>query len=63
MLSGNYVSGYYALDSATGRGVGTLSISGIGGSSMALYVVRPDRVLMLQFGTSNRDGALNWVEK
>jgi hypothetical protein len=63
VLSGNYVSGYYALDSATGRGVGTLSISGIGGSSMALYVVRPDRVVMLQFGTSNRDGALNWVEK
>jgi hypothetical protein len=63
VLSGNYVAGYYALDSATGRGVGTLSISGIGDSSMALYVVRPDRVVMLQFGTASRDGALNWVEK
>ena len=63
VLSGNYVSGYYALDAATGRAVGTLSIAGIGGSSMALYVVRPDRVVMLQFGTFNRDGALNWLEK
>ncbi len=63
VLSGNYVTGYYGIDSASGRGVGTLSISGVGGSSMALYIVRPDRVVMLQFGTTTRDGALNWVEK
>jgi len=62
-LSGNYVTGYYSLDSGTGRGVGTLSIPGIGSSSMALYVVRPDKVVLLQFGTTNRDGSLNWIEK
>jgi hypothetical protein len=62
-MSSNYVTGYYSLDTATGRGIGTLSISGIGGSSMALYVVRPDRVLVMQFGIANHDGALNWLEK
>ncbi len=63
VLSGNYVSGYYSLDAATGRGTGTLSITGQGTASMALYVVRPERVLALQFGASNRGGTLNWVEK
>jgi hypothetical protein len=63
VMSGNYVSGYYALDTATGHGVGTLSITGIGATSMSMYVVRPDRVVVLQFATSIHDATLNWVEK
>lgn len=63
IMSGNYVTGYYSIDDASGRGTGTLSISGQGTAAMALYVVRPDRVLVLQFGASNRNATLNWVEK
>lgn len=63
VLSGNYVSGYYSIDAATGRGVGTLSITGQGTASLALYVVRPDRLLALQFGATNRSGTISWIEK
>ncbi|MCC7462735.1 MAG: putative Ig domain-containing protein [Gammaproteobacteria bacterium] len=63
VLSGNYVSGYYSIDGPTGRGTGTLSISGQGTASMVLYVVRPERVLVLQFSAGNRGGTLNWIEK
>lgn len=63
VMSGSYVTGYYSLDGATGRGTGTLAITGQGTASMVLYVVRPDRVLALQFGASNRSGTLNWIEK
>ncbi|MFO1399878.1 MAG: putative Ig domain-containing protein [Steroidobacteraceae bacterium] len=63
IMSGSYVTGYYSLSASSGRGTGTLSISGQGTASMVLYVVRPERVLALQFGASNRSGTLNWVEK
>jgi hypothetical protein len=63
VMSGNYVTGYYSLDTTTGRGTGTLSVSGQIGSSMLLYVVRPERVLVLQFGGPNHDGTLNWVDE
>ena len=63
VMSASYGNAYYSLDSTTGRGVGTLSLSGIGSSAMSMYVVRPDRVVLLQYGFSTRGGTINWVDK
>ena len=42
-FSSNYVTGYYALDANTGRGVGSLTVQGFPLSPLAFYIVRPDR--------------------
>jgi hypothetical protein len=60
-LSSNYVTGYFALDETTGRGLGSLTVSSFPVSPMALYIVRPDRVVTLQMGTQFVNSAFYWL--
>jgi hypothetical protein len=58
---GSIARGIYALDSNTGRGVGTLNISGFPISPLALYILRPDKVITLQMGTQYSNGTISWM--
>ena len=56
-----YANGYFAMDTTTGRGVGSLTISGIGIGTYAFYIVRPDKVLALRFATPFTSAGLAWM--
>ena len=56
-----YANGYFIMDSATGRGVGSLTISGIGVGTYTFYVVRPDKVLALRMATPLTSAGLAWM--
>jgi hypothetical protein len=62
-LTSSSASGYVAIDSASGRGLGTLTISGLGGVYTALYIVNPDKMVALRFGSNSQNGAMEWLVK
>ena len=53
--------GTYALNPSTGRGFGTLSITGSGTSVLAFYVVGPNKVIALITGAQNRSATIDWM--
>jgi hypothetical protein len=60
-LSSNYANGSFAINATTGRGVGTLTETGIGSTSASLYIVSPTKVDVLNFGTRGVDGSINFL--
>ncbi len=60
-FTANYANGFYSLDTNSGRGVGTLNTSGNPVTAMALYIVRPDKVLTLQMATPYSNAAISWL--
>ena len=56
-----YANGYFTMDSTTGRGVGSLTISGIGVGTYTFYIVRPDKVLALRMSTPYTSAGLAWM--
>ena len=56
-----YANGYFSMDSVTGRGVGALTISGIGVGAYTFYIVRPDKVLALRMSTPSTSAGLSWL--
>ncbi len=61
-FSSNYVTGFYSLNADTGRGVGSLTVSGFPLSPLSFYVVRPDRVVALQLGTQYVNSVFYWLD-
>ena len=59
--AGNSARGIYLLDSNTGRGVGTLTVTGFPSTTLALYFLRPDKVITLQMGTQYSNGVISWL--
>jgi len=59
-FSASQGSGYYAMDAASGRGLGTISITGLGSAIFVVYQVAPDRVRTMRFGTISRSGTVEW---
>lgn len=62
-ISSTSASGYVGLDESTGRGIGSLQISGLGGVSTALYIVNADKMIALRFGNTSQNGAMEWLVK
>ena len=60
-FTSGYANGYFTMDSATGRGVGSLTISGIGVGTYTFYIVRPDKVLALRMSTPYTSAGLAWM--
>jgi hypothetical protein len=54
-------SGFAAINSITGRGVGSFNVSGGSSSAVALYQVNPGKLLMLRFGASSQNPSLEWM--
>ena len=61
-ISSSYATGNYSTDSngTTGRGVGTLSVTGSGNSVFILYQINPNKVVTLRLGATNRDAVIDW---
>ena len=57
-LSSNFVNGSFAIDPTIGRGLGTVTESGVGTLPSALYIISPTRMEMLRFGTKGIDGTI-----
>jgi hypothetical protein len=57
-MSSNFVNGSFAIDPTIGRGLGTVTESGVGTNSASLYIVSPTRMEMLRFGTRAIDGTI-----
>ena len=57
-LSSNFINGSFAIDPTSGRGLGTITESGVGTNSAALYIVSPTRMEMLRYGTRAIDGTI-----
>jgi len=60
-FTASYSNGYFTMDTTTGRGVGALTISGIGVGTYTFYTVRPDKVLALRMGTQFTSAGLSWM--
>ncbi len=60
-LSGTYSSGQFDVDTATGRGFGTITQTGVETQSAALYLVTPTKMDIMTFGTITTDGVISWL--
>lgn len=60
-FSASQGNGFYALDTATGRGIGTLSVTGTTASVFVLYVVGPNTVRAMRFGSASRSATIEWL--
>jgi len=60
-ISSSSASGFAALNQTTGRGTGNFQITGIGGDTMVLYVVGPAKAIMMRYGSSTQNAAMEWL--
>jgi len=60
-LSGNEANGSFAINPTTGRGVGTLTATGLGSTPASLYIVSPTKIDVLSFGTRAVDGSIDFL--
>lgn len=60
-LSSNFINGSFAIDPASGRGLGTITESGVGTNSAAIYIVSPIKMDMLRFSTLQVNGTMEWM--
>jgi hypothetical protein len=60
-LSASNGSGFFALDSATGRGVGTFTATGSLPAVLTLYVIGPNRIATMRLGAVNRSAVIEWI--
>jgi hypothetical protein len=63
VLSSTFTTGQFAVDATSGRGFGSLSLSGITNSSAALYLVSPTKIDVMTFGDISTDGTINWLQQ
>jgi hypothetical protein len=60
-LASNYQSGTFAIDS-TGRGFGTVALTGVGNTADVLYIVSPTKIDLMNFGTPNGiNASTSWL--
>ena len=60
-ISSSNGNGFFAIDAATGRGVGTFTATGGGYGVFTLYVVGPNKVVTLRQGAINRSAVIEWL--
>ncbi|MGH8230682.1 MAG: putative Ig domain-containing protein [Steroidobacteraceae bacterium] len=63
VLSSNFTSGQFAVDPTSGRGFGSMTLSGITNSSAALYLVSPTKLDVMTFGDISTDGTILWLQQ
>jgi len=60
-LSSSFLNGSFSIEPSSGRGLGTITESGVGTTSAALYIVSPTKMDMLRFGTRAVDGTIEFM--
>jgi hypothetical protein len=61
VLSSSFTNGQFAIDTALGRGFGSLQQSGVPLTAAALYIVSPTKIDVMTFGTIQTDGVISWL--
>jgi len=62
-LTSNFFNGSFAIDSTTGRGLGSVTESGVGTESAVLYIVSPTKLDVLRFGGRALDGTIEFLNQ
>jgi hypothetical protein len=60
-LSSVYDSGVFSVDPNSGGGLGTLTISAVGSTPAAFYMVSPYKLDLLEYATRATNGAIDWL--
>jgi hypothetical protein len=60
-LSSNFTNAVFYIDQTNGRGLGTLTQTGVGEQPAALYYVSPTKLDVLRFSTRAFDGNIDWM--
>lgn len=60
-LSSNFVNGSFAVDPTTGRGLGTITESGVGTLAAAIYIINTGRMEMIGFGNRAINGTIEYM--
>ncbi len=60
-LSSAYTTGTFSIDPTSGRGLGTLTQTGVGTTPAAFYMVSSDKLDMLRYATRATNGAIEWL--
>ena len=60
-LAASNASGFYTLDAATGRAIGTINVSGSGQALFVLYIVGPNKLVTFRQGVLNRSAVMDWL--
>jgi hypothetical protein len=60
-LSSNYINGSFAIDPTIGRGLGSLTESGVGTQSAVVYVVSEGKLDIMRFGTRAVDASIEFA--
>jgi len=50
------------VDPATGRGIGSTSITGSGSALYVMYIVNPNRVVTFRTPAQNRSAVMDWLD-
>jgi hypothetical protein len=61
VLSSSSTSGVFAIDTSLGRGFGSLTQSGLPTTAASLYIVSPNKIDIMTFGTITVDGTITWL--
>jgi hypothetical protein len=61
-LSASSASGFYVLDAATGRALGTINVTGSGTALFVMYEVGPNRLVTFRQGVVNRSAVMDWLD-
>ncbi len=60
-LSSSYTNGVFSIDPNSGRGLGSVTQTGVGTTPAALYMVTTDKIDMLRYATRATNGAIEWL--
>ncbi len=60
-LSSAYTNGTFSIDPTSGRGLGTVTQTGVGTTPAAIYMVSPDKLDMLRYATRATNGSIEWL--
>jgi len=53
----------FSISVSTGRGLGTASLPVVGGGTAVLYQLQPAKLLMLRYGSTSANPAMEWLIK
>jgi hypothetical protein len=59
-LTSTYTTGTFAINPVDGRGLGTMTDTGVGEADAVIYVVTPDKLDVLRFSYRSIDASLEW---
>jgi hypothetical protein len=61
-FSASNANGFYLLDPATGRSLGSINVTGSSTAIFVMYLVGPNRLVTFRPGTVNRSALMDWID-